>query len=186
MLCARSLVLAVLFWGQAEDAATDEVITEKGAVPINGIDATTINDDDARSPFDSRALMFGDSTGDSVSSVSEGSFDVSSPGAAPRSTAAAMVESSVSASPFVTVNPASTSTSTSTSTVASPPAAAATATVRQRTRKSNDKNNGDGAIVRQTGLAVKEELGSYAEARRLFELGIAADPAHGPLYNAYG
>lgn len=27
---------------------------------------------------------------------------------------------------------------------------------------------------------------SYLEARRLFELGILADPAHGPLYNAYG
>ncbi|CAM9548010.1 unnamed protein product [Scytosiphon promiscuus] len=27
---------------------------------------------------------------------------------------------------------------------------------------------------------------SYEEARRLFELGMLADPAHGPLYNAYG
>lgn len=27
---------------------------------------------------------------------------------------------------------------------------------------------------------------SYEEARRIFELGIVADPAHGPLYNAYG
>ena len=44
----------------------------------------------------------------------------------------------------------------------------------------------DGNADRLTGAADAGEVPSYAEARRLFELGILADPAHGPLYNAYG
>lgn len=41
---------------------------------------------------------------------------------------------------------------------------------------------GDGRIAWAKGRG----LASHDEARRLFELGITADPAHGPLYNAYG
>ena len=54
-------------------------------------------------------------------------------------------------------------------------------------------NGGEAADSRITGteagagtLAPGEGPPSFLEARRLFELGILADPAHGPLYNAYG
>ncbi len=46
--------------------------------------------------------------------------------------------------------------------------------------------SGVGNAERLTGAAAAEGPPSYAEARRLFELGILADPTHGPLYNAYG
>ncbi|CAB1118538.1 unnamed protein product [Ectocarpus sp. CCAP 1310/34] len=47
----------------------------------------------------------------------------------------------------------------------------------------------DGGAAGEGGVSrTEEEEGppSYEEARRLFELGILADPTHGPLYNAYG
>eukprot|EP00904_Undaria_pinnatifida_P006377 jgi/Undpi1/286/HiC_scaffold_1.g00282.m1 len=50
---------------------------------------------------------------------------------------------------------------------------------------SYDEEEDDGGDGRITG-AKGGELASHDEARRLFELGITADPAHGPLYNAYG
>lgn len=49
----------------------------------------------------------------------------------------------------------------------------------------DDEEEDDAGDGRLTG-AKGGELASHDEARRLFELGITADPAHGPLYNAYG
>lgn len=52
-------------------------------------------------------------------------------------------------------------------------------------------DGGDGAAGAEMGTGAEiappgEGPPSFLEARRLFELGILADPLHGPLYNAYG
>lgn len=54
---------------------------------------------------------------------------------------------------------------------------------RETAAENNSSAESEGGDSR-----TQEEEGppSYEEARRLFELGILADPTHGPLYNAYG
>lgn len=49
---------------------------------------------------------------------------------------------------------------------------------------AEQRQTGAGTAARTPGEG--EGPPSFLEARRLFELGILADPTHGPLYNAYG
>lgn len=78
------------------------------------------------------------------------------------------------------------STATATSTPTATPTATAASTPTESCNFAIDAEEADdGSDGRLTG-AKGGELASHDEARRLFELGITADPAHGPLYNAYG
>ncbi|CAN0198231.1 unnamed protein product, partial [Hapterophycus canaliculatus] len=41
-------------------------------------------------------------------------------------------------------------------------------------------------VVAKLAGRAQKDLSRNQVSRRLFELGMLADPAHGPLYNAYG
>ncbi|CAM9519803.1 unnamed protein product, partial [Ectocarpus fasciculatus] len=62
------------------------------------------------------------------------------------------------------------------------------ATVAEAASSGGTAAENDGSAEGEGGVSLAEGEGppSYEEARRLFELGILADPTHGPLYNAYG
>lgn len=53
-------------------------------------------------------------------------------------------------------------------------------------RAEAKERNGERDGVERGGVHYEGITVSHEEARRLFELGIKADPTHGPLYNAYG
>lgn len=71
----------------------------------------------------------------------------------------------------------------------SPPASTPSSTPGSTTPQEHVRvsKKEEGVIARATGAPpVKDEVEKcHVEARRLFELGIVADPSHGPIYNAY-